>query len=442
MKKSNDRENDYERGDFGQLMYEFKRESKETFSAYGSAFVDFIRLKGMRHLWNTLNDHCRASLVMTLRDGKIPDTGKYRKLRGLNRRRVYFTRYFLRHLTYTRLKLMWEPEEWKVCDPKSVKSVLLLQHVNSIGDPLIDTGFIRCLHDNGIKVDTLVSTVGAAILKGNPYLRNIYEVDPLHPDDYLKKKEFPISDQLAEKLTQNAYDLVVDPATVIYPLHIFYLLYQISPKAVLGFNRWPSVRWYAKSFDFDIETTHVTKRWEMVADYLGLDKRRLEGYDVFIPEDTEQEAVAWLKKFEGRTVIINIFGSRPERCLTPVQLLDIINGLNQRYADINIILLDHKREIKIDLPGNVVINPFTTLHHAIALVKHVDMIISTDTAICHLASIWKKPLLAIYRNLAINNALWAPNYAEATQLIVGSSALEKQPDLAEKVLNAVPPFLG
>jgi ADP-heptose:LPS heptosyltransferase len=54
------------------------------------------------------------------------------------------------------------------------------------------------------------------------------------------------------------------------------------------------------------------------------------------------------------------------------------------------------------------VNPFKTLHHCMALIAEADLVISPDTSVVHMAAAWKKPLIAVYKDVRMNNRLWAP----------------------------------
>jgi len=69
-------------------------------------------------------------------------------------------------------------------------------------------------------------------------------------------------------------------------------------------------------------------------------------------------------------------------------LSDIINRINQNSSGIRFIVLDHRRELTIPLPDNAVINPFSTLHHMMALIHEADIVISPDTAVVHISAAW------------------------------------------------------
>lgn len=71
------------------------------------------------------------------------------------------------------------------------------------------------------------------------------------------------------------------------------------------------------------------------------------------------------------------------------QLATLLTRLREEYPAINIILLDHRNEIRLSLPEKVSVNPFKTLHHCMALIAQADLVISPDTSVVHMAAAWK-----------------------------------------------------
>ncbi len=81
-----------------------------------------------------------------------------------------------------------------------------------------------------------------------------------------------------------------------------------------------------------------------------------------------QEVAQYLASLSGKAVVINIFAGHADRSLSQTQLAELLDKLLARHPGSAVILLDHRREIRIPLPPEVVINPFNTLHHAMALI--------------------------------------------------------------------------
>ncbi len=66
----------------------------------------------------------------------------------------------------------------------------------------------------------------------------------------------------------------------------------------------------------------MTKTFELIADYLQLDHRGLDAYDLAVPGPIMQEVAQYLASLSGKAVVINIF-CRPCR---PQSLADAAGG--------------------------------------------------------------------------------------------------------------------
>ncbi len=154
----------------------------------------------------------------------------------------------------------------------------------------------------------------------------------------------------------------------------------------------------------------MTKTFELIADYLQLDTRGLDAYDRGARADyAGGGAVSGVAK--RKAVVINILPAMPT-AVSQTQLAELLDKLLARHPGSAVILLDHRREIRIPLPPEVVINPFNTLHHAMALIARAELIISPDTSVVHMAAAWNKPLIAVYKDVLLNNRL-GPGYDNA-----------------------------
>ena len=94
---------------------------------------------------------------------------------------------------------------------------------------------------------------------------------------------------------------------------------------MLGFNKWPSIKHYSHSFDFDCQRWHVTKTFELIADYLQLDTRGLDAYDLAVPGPIMQEVAQYLASLSGKAVVINIFAGHADRSLSQTQLAELLD---------------------------------------------------------------------------------------------------------------------
>ncbi|WP_075183040.1 glycosyltransferase family 9 protein [Pantoea sp. 1.19] len=176
----------------------------------------------------------------------------------------------------------------------------------------------------------------------------------------------------------------------------------------------------------------------VLADFFGLRAITLPPYDLHVPVEVDNEVKNYLATSgSARNVIINIFTGSPERCFSEAQLCRIIAMIRQRYADVRIILLDHRRQLTLPLPPGVAAHPFSTLQHVMALIRRADLIISPDTAIVHIAAAWQKPLVSVYKNVVDNNDLWAPGYPQASQIIVQRRSIREVEAVPELIMEQI-----
>ncbi|HHG8772506.1 TPA: glycosyltransferase family 9 protein [Raoultella planticola] len=362
---------------------------------------------------------------------------KFKKIRELNRRRNYFTKKVRNVMRVYIAKTLWDRHTRSAADLSSAKTVLLMRNEGAVGDVVVDSALVKCLHESGYVVDFLLTQSNSQVMRYHPGIRYIYEAENVDSASFLRKFRHNVPKSVINELANNKYDIVIDPSLFDIPVHRMLLLRQIKAKAVLGFNKWSSINHYTKSFEFDCINWHVSKTFALIADYLQLDQRHLQTYDLHIPQEVSRQVAQYLASVEGRKVVINIFAGHPDRSLSQEQLAIIISRLRESYPDVHIILLDHRNEIRIPLPERVSVNPFKTLHHAMGLIAGADMIISPDTSVVHMAAAWNKPLIAIYKDVQLNNRLWAPGYDNARQIVVKCGKVHQSQEVVDLVMAEI-----
>lgn len=353
--------------------------------------------------------------------------GRFRKLRELNRRKNYFMKEVRTTIKIYLAKVIWDKRKRSALDLKSIKKILLLRNEGTIGDMVVYSPLVSSLHDAGYIIDVLLTKSSGVVMKHDPCVRNIYEAEDACTKTYLKSFHHSVPDSTIKILNENSYDLIIDPSLFHIPVHRMRLFREINAKSVLGINKWKNIKHYSQSLSFLSQKEHVTQSVSLIAEYMGIDSLKLKPYNLYIPNEILGEVKCFLETLKNkRKVIVNIFAGNKERCFSQEQMVEIIKHVNEVCHDVEIILLDHRNEIKVPLPDNVIINPFKTLHHVMALIHEVDLIISPDTSIVHISAAWEKPLISVYKDVDDNNCLWAPGYENASQLIVHNRMISQE----------------
>lgn len=364
--------------------------------------------------------------------------GNFRKIREWNRRKNYYLKGVKLNIKIYVAKLIWDKRKKSTFDLASIKTILLLRNEGTIGDMVVYSTLVKSLYESGYTVDLLLTKASSTVMKYNPYVRNIYEAGDANNTVYLKDFNHTLSESTIKSLNENNYDLIIDPSLFDTPVHRMKLLREINAKSVLGFNKWRNINHYSKSLYFKSGKEHVTVAVGLIADCMKVNAINVHPYDLHLPDSIVDEVKDYLNSLSGsKKVIINIFTGSTERNFSQGQLAEIIDNINQEYSNIDIILLDHRKEINIPLPANVVINPFDSLHHVMALVRETDLIISPDTSIVHISAAWEKMLVSVYKNVFDNNDLWAPGYQRASQIIVQHRKISDVDHIPASILQEI-----
>ncbi|MCQ5471326.1 lipopolysaccharide heptosyltransferase family protein [Pantoea brenneri] len=358
--------------------------------------------------------------------------GSFKKIREWNRRRNYFLKEVKLEAKISIAKLLWDKRN-KVCfEPDSVKRILLVRNEGKVGDIIVSTPLIRSLHQAGYIVDLLVTEACYGVMQYSPFIRHIYKAADCSYKNYLKSLNHTVSKSTMSLLNKNKYDLIIDPCLSETPVHRLKLFRDINARFVIGLNKKSDIRHYTVSVSYKNEKQHVTELLSLISKCIGIEATGNVTYSLHFPDVVLDEVRHFLSPW--KKIIINAFAGTPERNFSQQQLLKIIKMINDNNREVKVIILDHRNEMVVPLPDNVVKNPFYTLHHVMALVKESDAVITPDTSIVHIAAAWKKPLIAVYKN-SPNNNMWAPGYEKASHIIVHDDKTSDVENIPERILN-------
>ena len=363
--------------------------------------------------------------------------GPFKKIREWNRRKNYYLKEVKLEARISIAKLLWDKRKKVSFEPDSVKTILLVRNEGKLGDIIVSMPLIRSLHQDGYTVDLLVTESCYGVMQYSPFIRHIYKAADCSYKHYLKSLNHTVSKATMKMLKRNKYDLIIDPCLSETPVHRMKLFRDINARFVIGLNKKSDISHYTVSVPYKNEKQHVTELLSLISKSIGVKATGNFTYNLHFPDVVLDEVRHFLSPWkEKKKIIINAFAGTPERNFSQQQLLEIINMINKNSREVKIITLDHRNEIAVPLPENVVKNPFYTLHHVMALIKESDIVITPDTSIVHMSATWKKPLIAVYKN-APNNNMWAPGYENASHIIVHDDKTSDAEDIPERIVNEV-----
>lgn len=361
-----------------------------------------------------------------------------KKIRELNRKRNYLNKKLKYKIALYKATKKWRRMPTEKIAPSKVRTALMIRNEGKIGDAIVSTCILRAMHEAGINIDVLAIKANEMIFSGNPFIRNLYLTDEMDPRDMYNHA---IPDDLIITLKNNNYDLMIDTGIWDTGLYMPKMIQAISPKISLGFNKQKWLSHYDVNIAFNHYQSHVKEIYAAIMNYLGFSDASNQRYEVYYKQSISDE-VKTIDFFTGdnKKVIINMYASHDDRNLTPQQTKEIISGILLKNKNIDIVVLDYKKSFVKDFFIGAKVYHVPSLYHAMAAINLSDLVISPDTAVVHVAALYDKPLIGIYRDIPDNNKLWSPGYKNGHQIFTSTFVVGEDASLVDNVLNAIDKF--
>lgn len=310
------------------------------------------------------------------------------------------------------LKLISKRKKRSIPLSKSPK-FLLLMHQN-IGDMIVFSALIREIkvaYPNS-KLQVLASINNKEIAEQNPYIDNVI----LYQNKW--NKLFPSLIDLKSSKFDFAVELEAKVVTkVILMLRI------INPSCILSVTKREG-RYGLKSREvlpYDYYTDEkLNHQRDTSLDILRLInvKVKNKSYDFFYSEKYKNKAKSFFSKIDNKKIIIalNITGSSQKRRFLDRDSKKILRELRTISQHLIIILLHKPKDLEIisqlidNKTSEYVIPSYPTesILDVAALIHNVDLVITPDTSLVHMACALEIPLVAVYSNNPESFAAWHP----------------------------------
>ena len=312
--------------------------------------------------------------------------------------------YFLRLLTHKKTTTF---------DIKNARNILFFRY-DRIGDMVITTPVFRELKREypEINISVLASKVNQIVLHNNPYVDKVYI-------NY-KNNLFRDLPTLL-KLRNKKYDVCVEFDHSVIP-HSIARLRIIKPKKIISVVK--EGRYGVKGSELELydyfteksKDAHFQDIWLNTLSPFGVSPKSKQ-YDLFCTDQQKRKAVDFLLQFQKKIIIgINLEGAIKGKRITSDKLKAICRGLYQANKDVQIILLSSPKtyEDVIRLSKNMglpyVFSSYKTesILDVAALIQNLQLVITPDTSIVHIASAFNVPVVSIHENNDDSYRLFAP----------------------------------
>jgi ADP-heptose:LPS heptosyltransferase len=296
---------------------------------------------------------------------------------------------------------------------KKISKVLIFRY-DRIGDMIVTTPIFREIKNiyPDISITVIASIANKDVIKYNPYVDKIYT-------NY-KNSFFKDFDSLIKLRAEN-FDVCIELDHSVIP-HAIIRHKIIKPKKIISIFK--EGRYGVKGNEMQLydffssqdNKNHFAKIWLDTLSFLGI-KSNNKKYDLFLgPIEKERARIFFTNITEKFKIGINIDAFSPDKRLQASEIKQICIGLKAHYSDIRIFIISGPSNIKknSEIIAKTNLNFVSmsyitdTIIDAGAFIEHLDLVISPDTSIVHVASALNIPLVSIHENNNESYRLWAP----------------------------------
>jgi ADP-heptose:LPS heptosyltransferase len=258
----------------------------------------------------------------------------------------------------------------------------------------------------------LASQTNKEIALANPYIDNVY----IYQNQW--HRLFP----LLKKLRSYNFDFAIELEAKIIT-RIILMLKVIRPQCILSVSKVEGRYGLDPNgvLPYDYYTNEKLRHQRDTC----LDILRLlqidyhdKSYDIFYLPSHQLKASSFLQSLDSKKIIVglNVTGSSLEQKISDFDVEKIISGLRLISNNILIILL-HKPQDRRLVNGLIskekssfvfLSYPTESILDVAALVDLIDLVITPDTSIVHMACAFNKPLIAIYKKDMLSFESWQP----------------------------------
>lgn len=300
----------------------------------------------------------------------------------------------------------------------NINSILFLRADGKIGDMVVSTFMFREIKKKYPNMKIGVVTKGAAkdIIKNNPYIDTIYDYGT----------NFHEVRRLAEKISKEKYDLLMEFYEEIKPMEIMFIN-RCKARLNIGLDK---KNW--KLFDISIDENkdfksdeHVSKRYMNYLEKLGINFKKIDDlYEIFFDEKKQKKLEKLKNQYKNdKIVILNPFGASKHRNFSEEIIKKILNLLKE--TKVIILYYGDKSEFvkKIGIKYDNVIIPveIKNILDSAMYISIADLVISPDTSIIHIAECFNKKIIGVYEYdggiLGAGHRVWGPREKSNHKLV-------------------------
>ncbi len=314
------------------------------------------------------------------------------------------------------LKLLTGPSRRRIkpLNPEQVRSVLILRQ-DKIGDMVVTLPTIHTLkhYRRDIKIGVLASAVNHRIIEHDATVERVH----------IWRKSLGEIIKTVRSIRKCNYDVVIDLMTGTSVTSLVIAM-MCAPRAYrIGIAK-ESFRKYYDHYTLEkmnhAHKLHITEMFRATLEPLGI--RLVDGVEeckVALSKEQRERGRQLLEQIRNpqydALIMLNVSAGKLDRTLSFDKFIRLVGELSRQYPNLQFLISYAPNEQRLARTAleaggeNVTLLPSgVSIMELIALMGHLQAVISVDTSICHIAANLNVPLLAMYNGNNFNFSRWYP----------------------------------
>lgn len=303
-------------------------------------------------------------------------------------------------------------KEFTPIDGNAVKKVLFLRP-EKIGDMVISFPVFDGLKQQfpHIKISILGSPKNRAIIKNDSRFDKIYM--------YMKR---PFKDfATLRQMRKGKYDCVVDMIGDDSVTALFLSQLSAPGKPRIGIGKTKYQKYYDYNYAYRTNNTnHVIENTLKLLDAFGIDSTKISGYaEPCLTSEEDMFGKEYVNSLRNSSEIkivgYNLSAGSPTRIWAKEKSVNLIKQIQDRFPESKTVLITTPKERQraeelqslVEHPVEIVPDNLS-LTSVSAVIKYLDILISPDTSLVHIARAFQVPVVGLYSRFMKNFMLWRP----------------------------------
>lgn len=316
-------------------------------------------------------------------------------------------------------------KEFQPLNGNKIKKILFLRP-EKIGDMVISLPVF-----DGLK--QYYPHIKISIL-GSPKNYNIIKDDPRFENIFLYKKNLVHDIKELLKMRGDNFDAVVDMICDDSVTALFLSQLCAPGKPRIGVGKVKFREYYDFNYDHRMNNKgHIIENTLKLLEAFNIDSNSVDSYAApYLKNEDKEKAASFINQLTNNNSNIlkigyNLSAGSPTRIWGEQKAVRLIERILNSYPESLIILFtvppERQRALELQqrLDGKVKLIPNNlSLTQAAAIIKYLDILITPDTSLVHIARAFKVPVVGLYSRFMKNFLLWRP-YGQQVGAVVSQN---------------------